>query len=358
MQEGIFSSKEAAEVVLLLSMPIHYQSLVVECTTRCNARCAICYQEAGPKGSDGMGEARMDTKLIKRCIREASIIETIGPRFHIAGGECFLYPDDTYEILKTAKEAGFSIITTTTNAFWAASPEKAREVCGYLRESGLFSMEVSWDYWHREYVPAEAINNCLLACKEAEIETTLRLLTTKNHGMDEAVSFLSPEAAQSASRITSGPVFATGRAKANLDKDEFYYSRAPLQSSCHSMLNLTINALGDVSPCCAGFDHSGQYRIGNVADEPLETIVARINGDPIMRRLVFSGPSVFLPMLEEAGYPLGEDFYGICHLCYSIFSNAEYTEAISRAFERRKREALISAADRLEALERLGKEAV
>ena len=350
MPEIELCAEEAAQVALLLSMPLHYCGLVVENTNRCNASCAMCYQSSGPSGPEGANATCMDVSLIKRFIREAADIETIASRFHLAGGEAFLYLDDCYEIFRSAQASGFALISAATNAYWGASMHKARNVCASLRDAGLNSLEVSWDYWHSEFIPAASVNHCLLACREAGIDTTLRLLTTRSHPMEEALSYLSVEAVETADRITSGPVFATGRAATTLSRDEFYYSRASLNNMCYRTLNLTINAFGQVFPCCAGFDQNKNYICGNVADEPLDVIVARMDNDPILRQLVFSGVSSFLPILEEAGYRIGEDYFNICHLCSTIFTNAEYTDAIRCSFERRQQEALMKAVSRLEAV--------
>ncbi|MFA9560476.1 radical SAM/SPASM domain-containing protein [Evansella sp. AB-rgal1] len=349
MEEIEKTRESSTELSLLLHMPIYYSGLVVESTNRCNARCAMCYQSASPKGSETLGLSSLDTKVIKRCIREAATIETIAPRFHLAGGEAFMYLDDCYELFAEARDAGFEQITATTNGFWGRTMEKAREVCTRLSESGVTSLELSWDYWHQPFIKGDAISNCLLACKEVEIETNLRLLTTKDHSMEEALSFLQQEAIESASRITSGPVFATGRAAKELNPEEFYHSRSSLDDNCHRVLNLTINSFGNVFPCCAGFDQTNNYINGNASQESLATIVERMNNDPLIRRVVFSGIRSLVPILEENGHDLGEDYYNICHLCFTIFSNPEYTKTLQESFDNHKRNALNRVLEQLEA---------
>ncbi len=328
------------DIAMLLYMPIYYNGLVVESTNRCNARCAMCYQGSGPRGSDLRGPARLKVEVIQRCIREAAEIDTIASRFHLAGGEAFLYPEDCYILFKEAKDAGFEIISATTNGFWGRTIDKAREVCEKLRDSGLNSLELSWDYWHQRYVPGETVSNCLQACKEYQIDTNLRILTTKLHSMEEALSALRPEVLDFASRITSGPVFATGRAAKELDPEEFFYSRATLDDSCYRTLNFSVNAFGDVHPCCAGFDQTNTYVIGNVINESLGTIVERMNKDPLIRKLVFSGIGSLIPILLEKGYDMGKDYFSICHLCYTIFSTPEYADCIRETYNERKRNAL------------------
>lgn len=349
IEDGDENVKVPAEVSLLLEMPIYYGGLVVENTNRCNARCAMCYQSASPRGSETLGLAHLSNEIIIRCIREAAKIDTIGPRFHLAGGEAFLYLEDCYKLFSEARDAGFEQVTATTNGYWGRSLEKAKEVCRNLRASGVTSIEISWDYWHQDFISGDSVSNCIIACQEYEIETNLRLLTTKLHNMEEALASLRPEAIESVSRMTNGPVFATGRAAKELKKDEFFHSRVSLNENCHRGLNLTINAFGNVSPCCAGFDQTENYIIGNVLEESLAQIVERMNNDPLIRKIVFSGVGSLLPILEERGYKLGEDFYNICHLCYTIFSNPEYTEAITESLNNRKRMSLAKLVEKINA---------
>lgn len=350
MVERQLNPDKSAELALLLHMPIYYNGLVVETTNRCNARCAMCYQSASPQGSETLGLSRLDTNVILRCIREAAAIETISPRFHLAGGEAFMHLDEVYLLYAEARDAGYEQITGTTNGYWGRSLAKAREVCSRLRESGVTSLELSWDYWHQPFVSGDAVSNCLMACREFEIETNLRVLTTKQHSMEEALSALRTEALDVASRITSGPVFATGRAAKELDPDEFFHSRASLDDNCHRVLNLTINAFGDVSPCCAGFDQTRNYIMGNVNEENLDVIVERMNDDPLIRKVVFSGIRSLVPILQQNGHDIGDDFFNICQLCYTIFSNPEYVETLQNDMDNRKRATLARVVEMFEQL--------
>lgn len=340
MIEGKEKNDISNDIAMLLYMPIYYNGLVVESTNRCNARCAMCYQGSGPMGSDTRGPAKLDVQIIQRCIREAAEIDTIAPRFHLAGGEAFLYPEDCYPLFKEARDAGFEIISATTNGFWGKTMESAREVCKRLRDSGLNSLELSWDFWHQSFVPGASVSNCLQACKEYQIDSNLRILTTQLHNMEEALSALHPEVIDLASRITCGPVFATGRAAKELDPEEFFCSHAALDDSCHRTLNFSVNAFGDVHPCCAGFDQTNNYVIGNVMKDSIGTIAERMNRDPLIRKLVFAGIGSLVPILSDNGIDIGKDYFNICHLCYTIFSTPEYADCIRKSLNERKRNAL------------------
>jgi hypothetical protein len=320
-------------------MPVTFKSLVVESTTRCNAKCGICYQSVGPKGSDVWGSASLEVTEIEKVVRDASRIETLGKRFHLSGGEAFIRVDDLIHLFGVARTAGFMNISTTTNAFWARSKGRARYVSQRCREAWLTSMEISWDHWHSPYIPTEAISNCLEACAEHEISSNLRILTTKLHSVSEALSFIRPEALQLANEISSCPVFPTGRAKREVDSADIYVG-GNLQGCCHHMLNLTVNALGNVCPCCAGADQTDGLSFGNIRENSIDEIASYMQRSPLLRVLVFQGVGTLRPILERAGIRLGDEFANICHMCFEIFSRPERYEVIREYFDGQVVEAL------------------
>lgn len=335
-----------SRLVLAATMPMRFSGLVVESTNRCNAKCGMCYQSSGPKGSDVLGQSRLQTSVIERCIEEAIVIPSMTPRFHLAGGEAFMHMDECLALFSTAVRAGYLDITGTTNAFWAISPHQAKKQVARLRDAGLTSLEISWDYWHQPFISTSAIANCLIACRDHGIETNLRILTTKSHDLDETLAEIPDAALSTATRITSGPVFATGRASRTIDVDDIHGQTGDYHGACHGSLNLTVNAFGNVFPCCAGFDQTRNYLFGNINSESIVVIADRINSDPIARTVVFRGVAALLPILECAGIAPQGDVKNLCQLCWKIFSS----EAAVNALKAHAGAARERAAERLAAL--------
>jgi hypothetical protein len=193
-------------------------------------------------------------------------------------------------------------------------------------------MEISWDHWHSPFISAEAVSNCLEACSEHDISSNLRILTTKSHSVSEALSFIRPESSRLANEISSCPVFPTGRAKHQIDPAEIYRGD-DLQGCCHHMLNLTVNALGNVSPCCAGADQTEGLSFGNIRENTIDEIASYMQHSSLLRVLVFQGVGALRPILERAGISLGDEFANICHMCFEIFSRPERYETIHDYFD-------------------------
>jgi hypothetical protein len=249
-------------------------------------------------------------------------------------------------VFRTARDVGYTDISATTNAFWARKPDAAQSICTRLREAGLLRMEISWDAWHLPYISGDAVSNAITACADAGIETNLRLLTSTSHDAAEALSKLRPESVNLLTISTCGPVFKSGRAGEALADDEFVYS-SDLGGSCHAVLNLTVNAKGNVSPCCAGMDQTEELVFGNIREERISDIADYMNRSALLRVIVFEGVAALVPILKKAGVYEDQQYTNICHLCFNIFSNADRTAAVKAFFEQLEEEALRATIERL-----------
>jgi len=299
--------------------PLQYHALVVEVTAQCNAACAMCYQSAGPRGSDALGAATLDTDSVLRVIREAMGIEAMDPRVHITGGEAFLRPGPLLRMLEEARRSGYRDIVTTTNATWARNPARARHLAEQLGAAGLTRIAISWDHWHRPFIRPAWVEHCVNACADAGIECQLRIATSRDHGAQEALELLDPAVLDRVDRISGSPVQLIGRAASALDPAEVFQSGS-LDRSCHSTLSVTVNAWGNVFPCCSGFDQTTARLIGNVRDEPLPQIVERMGRTPLIRVLVLGGIAKLYSLLGE-DITAGGRYKGICHACWSLFDD-------------------------------------
>jgi len=322
-------------------MPISFQSLVIESTNQCNARCKMCYQSAGPNGSDFRGKSVLSVDEIKILIYDGMKIETLKKNFHLTGGEAFLNIDECIKIFETAREAGYTSISTTTNAYWSANKDIAAEICSRLRSAGLTQMEISWDYWHQPYISSNAVSNALEACSKYGIKSILRLLSTHSHSAAESLESIE-RSSSFATEIYSTPVYPVGRSAQTIDPDDIYYT-GDLSSTCHSILNLTVNPLGNVYPCCAGSEETDWLNFGNINEKSIIEISDYMNSSLLLRSLVFLGVGVLVSILENANIRLGDRFSNICHLCYEIFSKEKNAKIIQGYFEELEKNAILNS---------------
>ena len=317
---------------LLSKVPISYDSLVIEYTNRCNAKCEICCQSSGPKGSDFLKEGTLPTDLVKKVLCNALKIESLEPRVHFSGGEAFLDLPKFIEVCQFAKGIGYIGISATTNAFWAKNLKSALSIAKKVKKAGLIRLEISWDSWHEQYIDVQCINNCIEACYSYGIEIILRTLSTKSKSAKDALKLVKENTFNLIDELVFCPVIPIGRASINLSKDDILYTET-LGSACHHMLNLTVNCFGDVYPCCSGLDQNENLKFGNVYKHSIYDIANGMNKSLLLRILVFQGIGSFIPILESSNIYIGTKYSSICHMCWSIFSDFKTFKIIRDYFQ-------------------------
>ncbi|MBI4615143.1 MAG: radical SAM protein [Planctomycetes bacterium] len=121
-------------------------------TSHCNAACAHCIVESGPRR-----RGRMSIETARAAIHGASLIEKM-KLLVFSGGESFLHAPEVLELCECARHLGMKT-RIVTNAFWAKSPERAAEVLELLARRGLGELFVSFDEFHLPWIPPERVLN-------------------------------------------------------------------------------------------------------------------------------------------------------------------------------------------------------
>lgn len=278
---------------------LNFHALVFEITDRCNARCAMCYQAAGPKGSDLRGDANLPLDVVRRVIDEAAQLPGLDSRLHVSGGEAFLRYADTVAIFRHGQVRGFRNIGSTTNGFWAITPEIAARRCADLVDAGVTYLEVSLDYWHLPYVSPDRLRMMFRACREAGIKVILRTLATRSHHADEILQPFS-DADLLDVFVANGRVFPVGRAATEVPLDDIYFGRG-VEGCCENLLSLTIAPNGNVYPCCAGADMTNAMASGNVYRDSLADAVFKMKTDRTIRQVIHGGTGSLIPIIQALG---------------------------------------------------------
>lgn len=321
-----------------------FNALVLETIDRCNARCGMCYQAAGPKGSDIRGDDHLPVELVKRVIDEAAALpELIGDRVHASGGESFMNFKEMLEIFAHARDLHFGNIGATTNAFWALNDEVADRKCQELAEAGVTYLEVSIDYWHKPYVSAERVRCLLRAMRRAGLPVTLRTLSSRSHNMMEALEGFEDEDFLGLI-IGNGRVQPVGRGAKNVPMSDVYVAGG-VHGCCERQLNLTIGPNGNVYPCCAGADMTDSLACGNVYTDSLADAVMKMRTEAVLREVIHGGTGQLIPVIEELGFGdrLLPQYSSICHLCWDVFRQDDLAAALREHYQEKQFDALVAS---------------
>lgn len=335
---------------ILHSAPLSYNSLVLETTSQCTSKCKICYQSSGPKGSDRFGKVALSENTLRALLCDALSIPTLERSLHIAGGEAFIHFERCIALFSHARRLGYTAISATTNAFWARKRSEAYRRCEILRRSGLLAMEISWDAWHAEFVSPQTIANCIDACADMGISTFLRVLTTKTRSSADALRMIKSDSLEKVDSISSTPVLPVGRAQECIDMSDIFFCDS-LDDRCYGVLNLTVNAVGNVFPCCAGLDQTNSLVFGNVTTHSITEIEQRMQQSTLLRILAFGGAKALVRILRREGIKIDIDgFSSICHLCSTIFAHQAFVDVLCRHVDSIETRSIEVAIKRLKSL--------
>lgn len=320
--------------------PISFRALVLETTYLCNAKCAHCYTTCGPEVSN----ERLSVEQAKRIIDEAADLPNIQKRCHIGGGEATIYWNELIEMLAHAKARGF-VNSIVTNGWWGKDPDRALLKMIELKEAGVSIIEFSVSAFHREYISSQPVANIIRAAKQVGVSITLRISTTRTHRASEVMSHLDSESQRDIA-INAARVTSMGRAKEAIPKEDLWTEPGIPLGACNSVLNITINAKGDVFPCCAGSENCPPLLLGNCLEQPLTDVVKSLRGNFLVRTLVHAGPAYYAALIAEAGlgHKLLPSYGTYCHLCTQIFTDEEMSAVVLQSVNQNVADILLSLA--------------
>lgn len=307
--------------------PLYFDQLVVQTTWTCTARCAMCYQSAGPKGSDDFGQASLSRDDLAALFDGVDAIPMLESHAHLVGGEPLIDVDFALYVLHLARAAGFEERTLTSNGFWGRNRDTARTICAGLAAAGLTRLDLSWDRWRRPFISGAALSTCLEEAAMSGLPVRLRLLLSTQDTVEDLLRDLRPGAVGLAQDIVSDTVAATGRAARRVAPATIPKGRA-LQAACFRDLRLTVNPAGEVYPCCSGLDQTRSLRFGNIREAPLAEIVRRMDSSALLRKIVFEGIASLLPLMPIRQRQIAEGRSSICSLCWALFSDPDCVAAL------------------------------
>jgi organic radical activating enzyme len=287
-------------------------------TYRCSAACRFCSYFCSPQAEGLMPH---DTALEAW----ASLVKLAGPaaHIHITGGEPFLYFDHLAALLEKAAARNLPPLNSLeTNGFWAQNPTETREKLHFLNKIGLQELAVSFDPFHAEFVPIEAVQT--LQALAAEILGPHRLKIRWEKYLQNCPPlelFLEPRNRMLLEKmLQEDRCRFTGRAAVEIGP---LAAAVPLeQIQKQTCRNAFLNARGiHIDPF--GNVFCGQCSgiiIGNVHKTPLEKLWELFDPPnwPVWDLLFRFGPAGLLARAQAAGFQTQGLYASKCHLCTDI----------------------------------------
>lgn len=289
---------------------MNYTTLGIVMHSKCNAQCDICSESCSP--------ARQE-KLDKRRLKEIidSFVGTSITKIAFTGGEPFLEYDNLIELITYSKSKGF-MPTVVTNGYWASSDEKTEKIVKQLSECGLARMNISYDHYHKVFVSQDNINRLVKQCIRYRLPYVITVVKLKNEMIGDVIDDFSVE--NGLVHLLIAPCEPAGRAKEKFDQERFIRNKSINGLVCPYDGIITINADGNIYPCCAHQVFESNLSVGNYKDLEAAEILSRLKNNGLLYILRNYGLDPILEMKPSVKQKLPDYVSSPCEICEMLFT--------------------------------------
>ena len=297
--------------------PARWRSAGILLTYTCNAQCADCYENCGPRkrGVLPLGDLRGYLRELKRLGLD-------GRALHFGGGEPFYYYQHLIGSLEVARQEGMLPLgKLETNALWCKSDDLVRRRLDEIAVFGIETLQVSCDAFHQEFVPIERVRRLVRIGREVLGERAVRVSDPEFLREPIDVAALDEQRKLEVFRdaVGRGAWRMVGRAARRLAP---LAERRPLEAfagaRCARKLlgkrSVHVDPHGNVFPSvCAGIV------LGNARQRPLSGIPAAfdLREHPLLKTLVETGPVALMQEAIALGCePPAGGYASKCHVCF------------------------------------------
>lgn len=292
-------------------------------TNSCTSKCRHC----------SVGDKLYADKLSIDKEKAISVIAELSKYYSIEsvmtfGGEPLLYADTVCAIHRAARTCGIPKRQIITNGYFSKDNNKITAVAKALKDSGVNSLLLSIDAFHKEYIPLEQVYIFAKALHDEEFEG-LKLHPAwvvdrehDNHYNKETETSLNYFSKLGSIAISHGNnIFLAGNAAKYLSG--FYEKKtfdlgmrcgeAPYTTRLDDIKGISVNPNGDIVIC--------SFVIGNIYHENITQIITRYNPyeNPLMSALLNGGVKTLMQLAAANGVTIDiSQYYSACSVCNDI----------------------------------------
>lgn len=317
-------------------------------TARCNATCAHCTTNSGPRETAELPGDRIVSLMDEAAViwrRERVRGEQL--QFCISGGEPFLDFARLTAVVAHGARLGAKV-TCVTNGYWASSDEKARAKLAALRQAGLYMLAVSTSRFHRQFVKLERVERALKLAREGGLRLGLKCaITAAEDRGPEGLEHWARE--QDVDQLEVFPVVPYVRDDVVLPEADYIRSVRLPKGRCPGA-TITVREDGQAYTCCMPGAFTEFLTLGNVFETSLAEIDERFYLHGRQQVLRHRGPAHFARAVIAAGLGdrLRKRYAGVCDLCAHVASDSAMAAVADRSAQAFAEERFRAELDKLE----------
>ena len=303
---------------------MEFNDIAILLTENCNARCKMCCDSRGLVKGKTLSIDELD--IILHNISQCNEIDVIG----ITGGEPMLYP----KLIKyiTDYDYGRKVsVTIKTNGFWGYNRSKAEDFIKENKNKVSF-ISLSYDGFHKEFIPIESIRNIIELCAQYGINTDV-VGCFLNDGIQPGDILNELGDSGYYTKFCYQPVIQTGSAK-HFEEEKLVklLNTEKIEIRCIGVINpdILINPYLQVFPCCSQVIENTILNFGNLAKNTLSDIINSIKHNKVMFTLFTEGFRPFINFMKEREIAYPQDLASPCELCAYLFENDWFLKELSK----------------------------
>lgn len=302
-------------------------------TFKCNAMCAECCFECGPKNPFSLSKENI-VNIIDR------VVETNSVKFLVwTGGEAFLNYDLLLFSMKYARTKGI-YSRVVSNGFWATTKEKAKQKLIPLVEAGLAELNISTGDNHQEYISFDRVMNGTVAAVELGILGVISVEKTKNsiftidHIFEHPLYKKLNESEYNSDLFKAvSSIWVSFHNDQQYEYDSVHLNSPELSNGCDNIFSMFVVDPRNRGLSCCGItvEYIDELQLGNITSEKnsLKRIFDTQKSDFMKQWLFVDGPVKILKQVKKWNPQIDSPkFYHFCQTCAYIFNNQDVKETI------------------------------
>jgi hypothetical protein len=299
-------------------------------TYKCQVSCPHCILRSGPRRTEAMSTATACGWIKDIAAYRNGYVWSLA----LTGGEPFFNLPYLVEISNFASQYDL-LVSAVTNAFWASTPGRAIAVLKSV--PAIRMLQVSTDVYHLQSIPFDWVRNAILAAQELEIPCTAAVCTENE--ADPAYQEIIQRLSEVLDRrlIYTAITFAIGRAAETVDPSRYQVCPAPPPYACTAGGSPIIFPDGRVIACIGpviDLPAPHPLLLGNLNEEPLESIFDRAQSNTILHAVRVWGPGALIRSLQEAGLDdlLQKTYLGnsVCDACSHLMADPRVVSSLEK----------------------------
>ncbi len=321
--------KEAMSAEDLMEMPF-LRNVGLVMTYRCQVSCPHCIIEAGPHRTEEMSSEEACGWIRQIADYRGGYIKVLS----LTGGEPF-FNIASLKRISTFGEACGLLVSAVTNAYWAASEDRAVEILRGL--PSIKMLAISADAYHQMAIPLERVRHAVTAAKRCGIPYNIAVCTEDEQDaahrdlIAKLGEFTEPET------VNTAVTFPAGRALKRIGMARYRLVDEPPASACSAGSSPIVFPDGRVIACIGPvIDLSSPHPLvlGKLRTQSLAEVLDEAERNPILHAIRVWGPHKIVSLSREAGLgaylPKKYIKESICNVCYGLMSSPDVVGWLNR----------------------------